>query len=403
MSVELKVTLVGDDPQQQQAFNQPSTAPAASSTQPESTTTQPTQPASSQPSVAPNVSSSSTPADQPGIVPPPIAGQETRLIDTIEKLIESLEELSTGKSPSSQTPQASAPQSWFERFSANVDKKIEEFGLANTAIGNLVSGASRSFSGLGTRATQFASSVFGAGAGQAAVAGGEAAAGAGAAGAATGAGAAAGAGATAAATAAGPLIAVALAAGLAALSVKKFMEAVDSVAKDLADLSPDIAIGQAQSDMRMELMRLDRAQRIGPDVANLNNAQNRLFESMYEVQTKIYELIFKASPLIETGINFLDVLVNGINVQIATLAQIKALMTPFDLSDDVQALKDFIKANKDLADSMKTLIEGDTPQFQGLDPILAEILTMNGNPGQPPPPPKIPRGPGGGRGRGARP
>lgn len=348
-----------------------------------------TQPASSLPSVTPNVSSSSTPADQPGIVPPPIAGQETRLIDTIEKLIESLEELSTGKSPSGQIPQPSAPQSWFERFSANVDKKIEEFGLANTAIGNLVSGASRSFSGLGTRATQFASSVFGAGAGQAAVAGGETAGAGAAVGAEAGAGAAAGAGATAAATAAGPLIAVALAAGLAALSVKKFMEAVDSVAKDLADLSPDIAIGQAQSDMRMELMRLDRAQRIGPEVAGLNNAQNRLQESMYELQTKFYEVVSKFAPFIETGVNILDIGINTFSARIADINATLALFT-LDKEDDKRAAESVAKAAEALNNAYARLAGVPTQEEQNINNMIESMLGFGPQPqgNQPPPIPR---------------
>jgi PAS domain-containing protein len=400
VSVELKVTLVGDDPQQQQAFNQPTAtaAPVQPTSQP---STSPSQPASSQASPPSTAKSPPPPPPVQGAQPPPVHGIETRLIDTIEQLIKAIDEQteSSKSQPSGRMPrQQGQDQTWFDRFTRTVDEKLNDLGMANTSIGNLVSGASHSFAGLGNRATKFATNVFGRSATETVAAGAQAA-GSAAAGASAeaGAGAAAGAGATAAgASVAGPLILVALAAGAAALSVKKFMEAVESVAQNLADLSPDIAAGQAQHEMRLELMRLDRANRIGPDVAGLQQAQNRLSESMYELQTKIYELILKAAPAIEVGVDLLNVIVRTMDVQIATMNQIAATLTVWDPADDKVAAKALKDSLDGLGEAWKEVFNANDQLNNGIDPFLMELLTVNGGAGAPQaprqaPPPRPPR------------
>jgi hypothetical protein len=385
VSVELKVTLVGDDPQQQQAFNQPTT-PTAPPVQPiQAPPIQPVAKATRewmQAEVAKPASQPQQPGQAESQQP---HSPEARLIDTIEKLIASLDDLAETNKPNAAggTRQPKEQhQSMFDRFTETIDKKIDQLGLENTRIGNLVSGMAHSAAGMGSRASKFVSGTFGSTAVTQAASAGETAAGKAAA---SGAGAEVGAGAAGGALAtAGPLIAVALAAGAAALSVKKFMEAVEAVAHNLSDLSPDIAVGQAQHEMRLELMRLDRAQRIGPDVASLDHAQHRLTESMYELQTKIYELILKASPLIETGVDTLNVIVRSLDVAIATANNIAATLTP-DPTDDAPAAKALKEALEGLTEAWKELANMAEHHDTEIDPFLAELLTVNADPGKPPP------------------
>jgi len=428
VSVELKVTLVGEDPQQQQAFNNPNPAPASSTsappqTMPEQAATKPTlhfpkiehrplteeqkqarQQSQSQPQPVQQPTTSPTaPASQsqtvPSIQPPLVQGFDVRLINSLDQLIQAIDELAALQAAAPSQSSSVSHQSrshghktetWFDRFAGTIDKKIDDLGMAQTAIGDLISGLTHTFAGVGTRATKFASNLFTTGATSAAArtaATGAATSAAGASTAAGGATAAAGTGASAGAAgalaASGPLIAVALAAGAAALSVKKFMDAVEHTAAQLEDLSPDIAAGRAQHQVSMELARLDRAKRIGSDVANLDHAQHRLSESMYELQTKIYELILKASPGIEFGIDLLNAMVRALDVLIATGNDITAKITP-DPTDDAPAAKALSKSMREWSEALKEL----THSHQGgmvmqIDPLLQELLSPN--PGKPTP------------------
>lgn len=408
MSVELKVTLVGEDPQQQQAFNQPATASTAPQAE-TSPTPQPTQPASSQTA---NATGKPTPPPAPDWRPPSQAFEEpeSQFIDTIERLIEALNE-TTAATKSSESSHTSArqpkeKQSWLDQTAEKIDKRIDDLGLAHTALGDLVSRMSHNVAEIGTRVSKFASSAFGgaapaagraaagaAGAGAEAAAGtGAAAAGAGAEAGAAGAGVAAGA--AGALAASGPLIGVALAAGAAALSLKMFLDAVTKVAHDLADLSPEIAAGQAQHESTMELMRLDRAKRIGADVAGVQDAQHRLSESMYEVQTKIYELILKAAPAIELGVDLLNVIVRTMDVQIAVMNTIAATITVWNPADDVAAAKELKKSLDGVADAWKEVFDmgGQHGGVNGMDPFFAELM-MGNNPPRNAAPPHRGKGP----------
>lgn len=285
--------------------------------------------------------------------------------------------------------------SWFDRIADKIDKKIDDLGLAHTGVGDLVSGLSHNLAGFGTRVTKFASTALG-GAGSAAgrqvattaatttaAASAGAATGAGAATAGAGTSAGASAGAAGALAAGGPLIAVALAAGAAALSLKMFMDAVHKTASELADVSAEIAFGQAKHEVSMELMRLDRAKRIGSDVAGIEHAQHRLSESMYELQTKIYELILKASPAIEGGIDMLNVIVRTLDVLISTANDIAAKITP-DPTDDAPAAKALADSLQNLADAWDEMLHTHAGNNQNqMDPFLAELLLVDSNPGKP--------------------
>ena len=428
MSVELKVTLVGEDPQQQAAFNNPqSVSPSSAAPVPDSSgmprehfpridyrplpqSQQPAQSAPQQPqpqqrSTPSPTAQPSQPATQPQVSTSQPVSTDQRLINTLEQLIEVIDNLATtivhqhtdmmdagsrASGSGHNRNHQSANQSFFERIAESINRKIDEMGLAHTAVGDLVTGSAGRFADLATRATKFAGSAFGmrsagtaasaaaaAGTGTAAAAsgtGGAAAAGGAAASGAAGTG--AGAAATGAlATASGPLLAVALAAGAAALTLKAFMNAVERTAADLADLSPDIAIGRAQHEVKMELMRLDRANRIGSDVANIDGAQHRLTESMYELQTKIYDLILKASPAIETGIDMLNVIVRTLDVLVATANNLAAKFTP-DPTDDAPAAKGLADAMKGLQDAIHELgtIGGHGGGHAAMDPLLSAIL-----------------------------
>ena len=435
MSVELKVTLVGEDPQQQAAFNNPqSVSPSSAAPVPDSSgmprehfpridyrplpqSQQPAQSAPQQPqpqqrSTPSPTAQPSQPATQPQVSTSQPVSTDQRLINTLEQLIEVIDNLATtivhqhtdmmdagsrASGSGHNRNHQSANQSFFERIAESINRKIDEMGLAHTAVGDLVTGSAGRFADLATRATKFAGSAFGmrsagtaasaaaaAGTGTAAAASGTSGAAAAAGGAA--ASGAAGTGAGAAATgalagASGPLLAVALAAGAAALSLKMFMDAVKRTATDLADLSPEITGERSKHEINMELAKLDRAKRIGGDVAGIDAAQNRLNEAMYKLSTDIKEILYKGAPIAEAVINGIASGVEKVE-HFTEYAAIQAEVTRSAFAAEVAKLteskEDDKEAAKNLADATKRLHDfmndKDGEKKGQIDPMFQAIL-----------------------------
>lgn len=417
MSVELKVTLVGEDPQQQAAFNDP--APVASNTPsipPVQPATLPSPPpvqssavastGGSHSEVTPPPVQSTEPSSQAASIPPPlpawhvqappVQGQEQRLIDSIDQLIESIDAL-TGistqqRNPRSQPatqPGSQAHQSIgnvFEKIAQSIDKKLDDLGVAHTSVGNMVSNLTHLLTGAGSRVTKAASTfidpMIGRAAGgvasrAAAGAATEAAAGVAAAGAGEAAAAGAGMAAVAAATNPVTLALVGFAAGVAAtaLTVKMFMDAVEAAANELEDLSPQIANVRAQHQVSLELARLDRAKRIGGDVAEIEQARNRINESMYEVQTKLYELALKATPVAEKTLDAMNVLIRLVDVGVGSVNAGFAALTDNE-EDDKTAADKLGESMGELASAINVFKNGDT-QPADIDPVFKEVLEFS--------------------------
>ncbi len=455
MSVELKVTLVGEDPRQQEAFNNPaSVLPSAASSQ-QIPTPQPVNAASRRVDSEPftPAKSQTPPKGPPPVAPfdpippatkqakpdslgpltlPTASNSDGKLIDSIEELIQSIDELtrvnidslkpSSARGSGASSKQTAPQASWFEKIAAKIDEKLESWGLSTSSgLGNVASSMVHGLASVGTRVSRVATSAFGpaastaagtartaatvagaagtgagaagtaattASAGVAGTAAGTATAGAGAAG--VGAGTAATAtAATLAAPLLGPLAVVAVAAAGTAISLKLLNDVVTHVAKDLEDFSPDLTTTRARHDVNKELATLDRAQRIGPELATLTAAQNRINESMYEVQTKIYEILLKGAPIAEKLLDAVNVLVRAGDLYIATLSQKAAKATFWDWEDDKKADKQWLDAAFALAKAVSAFKDGqDDKAGRGIDPMFQEFLDSPIDPVVAPNPPK---------------
>jgi len=412
MSVELKVTLVGEDPQQQAAFNDPtpvaSNAPSIPPVQPATLPSPPPVQSSavastggSHSEVTPPPVQSTEPSSQAASIPPPlpawhvqappVQGQEQRLIDSIDQLIESIDALTQVNSKqlskrNSQGDSESKENTYkLARVVDYVDRKLEEFGIKNTRFGRTVSGVAntvaRASKVAGEAETGIARVAGGAASRAAAGAATEAAAGGAAIGAAE---AAAGLGAVAAAAAPVAIALVGFGAGIAAtvITVKILMDAVESLASELEDLSPQIASVRAQAEVTMELARLDRANRIGGELAGLETANNRLNESMYELQTKIYEIVLKGAPALEMLVDGLNVIIRGIDVGIASVNNGVAQLTINDPKDDIKAQGELEKSIKEMANAINEFRDVLPDMKNDRDPLFDAILGFNQAPKQ---------------------
>lgn len=439
--VELKVVLVGDDPDQQDAFANPRTDSQPS-------TPAPTQPPSNADLVSPPATpkpDSETDQDQsplleslaevaesnrdlartrdsqatkPADVAPPIKAElvspppseaigadnrdpNERLIDSLKALTQSIDKLAqdqakkaakTAEPPKLPTdptkPSDDAPtgklDALIKKLTGGLESLVDRVGLSGTRVGQLVTNAARNAGAMASRGGRLATvarSTAG-GAGSAATTGGATAA----AGGAGGAAATGGVGLAVAGGAAGVALAgIAVQAAVATMSIRKLMSSIDSLAVEFGDLSIQVASGRAQFAANAELMRLDRARKIGPEVAQLDAARMRINESMYEVQTKIYELLLKASPPLELLLDMVNVGVRQVDVVVASVNRVISLMTVWNPNDDQPAKDELVRAMDEARDAIRELANLNGAAT-ARDPLLEELLGGGvPNPAQPPP------------------
>lgn len=374
MSAELKVVLVGDNPEQQKAFNDPQSVAQSKQTAP------PVQ-SSAEKDSADQTSRAKSLLESPEI------GSVQELTDAIGKLVEQMIREQDKQKTAPEAGEDPKTQGLLARLGSSLQSALNRTGLPKTRIGKrvgaAVTSASRRASSLGK---SFAKTRVGAGLARA---GGAVAArlGLGAAGAGTAGAGGAAAGAGAAAVGAVGAIAVPAAAAAAALavvavSVKSFSDALHNVASELEEFSPAIATARAQFDANRQIATLDRAQRVGAELAQLDVARYRLSESMYEVQTKILEILVKAAPFIEGILDAANAGVRGIEAQIALINYIWSIVNNLpqlglQLGDDKKAFDDLRDSMSNLKDAVKQVFQDDQSKFGGIDPFFQSILNLD--------------------------
>lgn len=401
---ELKVILVGDDAEQQDAFDNPATVTDRA----DKGWLTPSHDASPD---TPRTSSEQSETPEPTVEgarePEPTAGEGSEqsfdLIDSIENLtdvianelsirLEDLQEeigllveAEGRKREPKPPPKPSEPgkgsdekprfldklDMLFAKIEQTVDRTVDFLGQHNKPAGRIVRAAAktvrervRAISSVGRQAAPKQAAT---GAGAARAAGGAAGSGGAAAG---GAGGSLG---TAAAVAA-PVAAVAVAAIAAAYSFKKLTDAIHGLASEIDDLSPAVASVRAQAEARFELARLDRANRTGMQTAQIEAARFRIQESMYEVQTKMYEVLLKATPVIELILDGINVGVRQVEVATAAINLASARATVWDPDDDKPAEQGMADAVNGLKAAMREFLDLSKPDI-GRDPWLAELLS----------------------------
>ncbi len=355
---ELEIKFTGDDPEQREAFDRPSTDAAGMPTSP--------------PADNANLKPTTTDPELSGTTSETVGDNE--LINSISMLVDKLGELiDTEKHVRDRKPQEPTEPDrqtgFLERIlgavNATVEKTLSGLGLENTQAGRAVGGFTRSLLERSEKASAVVKGLP------------ELTAGAGAAGAAEAGGGAGAVGGLAAAL--GPVGIAAAATAVAfvgaSYTVAKLSDAVQGLATDLEDLSPAIAAARAQFEAQHTLARLDRAERIGPDVAQLETARFRIQESMYELQTKILELLLKWSPILEFILDGVNVGIRGIDGVVAALAAVQAALT-LDPRDDVAAMQALANATTAFQDAVKELFTDGSNERWDKDPWLEELLKM---------------------------
>lgn len=109
-----------------------------------------------------------------------------------------------------------------------------------------------------------------------------------------------------------PVVAATAAVVAFGMALRKAGDVANTLGDQLEEFSGAILAQRSASEMRMFTLQTDRAERIGPAVAQVEAAQARLSEAMYEVQTDIYELLAKLAPKVEMGFDTVAAGVKGV-------------------------------------------------------------------------------------------
>ncbi|MDZ4847797.1 MAG: hypothetical protein SGI77_00755, partial [Pirellulaceae bacterium] len=102
------------------------------------------------------------------------------------------------------------------------------------------------------------------------------------------------------------MIAAPIVASVAA--VVAFSMAVRNATEDLTEFSPEISAAKARGEVNTAMNRLDRSERIGPKLGQLEDAKNRFNDQTQKLLTDILALGLKFTPIFEAGINTLTLI-----------------------------------------------------------------------------------------------
>lgn len=180
---------------------------------------------------------------------------------------------------------------------------------------------------------------------------------------------------------AGP-IALAVVGTVGALKLMK--DAVDAVidslnkqVEELSAYSEEVAEATAMSSLRKEMAMMDRAERIGPDLAKYEDIRSRIEQRKMQMETDVYSMwtkfIADLEPVIQIGLNFADLGIAVMNDLFEFMGFVRDLLfnwedLPSDLKDMKEAASRTQKAIQGLFDLHKD------EQLNHVDPILDGLL-----------------------------
>ncbi len=174
--------------------------------------------------------------------------------------------------------------------------------------------------------------------------------------------------------------------GAAVIAVRKLSDVFVGQADQLQDLSGPIAASRAQGQVRMELARLDRAERIGPETAQIDAASQRLAEATYQVQTQLLELLASQADKIEFGLDTLTAMLQALvtlkeaaDIAVEAANPFSGPMALFDEIDEVR------NQGAVLAEAVKNIFERNDQPAGQIDPALRAILEIDEEPRPIPP------------------
>jgi hypothetical protein len=180
-----------------------------------------------------------------------------------------------------------------------------------------------------------------------------------------------------------------------AVAIKKTFDLMNSEANRLAGLSGALSASTSLNSVRAEFADIRRAQRIGPQLANVNDASGQIQAKIADINTELLRVVVNFAdafrPLVPLLTNTLDLIAAGIPVTTDTMiAIIQFLQGKLEPALELDAKE---RANlARLASSINRLITNEVEDRKAMaeDPFAAAFL---GNFGQRPEKPQAQRAP----------
>lgn len=213
---------------------------------------------------------------------------------------------------------------------------------------------------------------------------------------------AAGAAPAAAASALGPIAIAAVAVTAAFVGVvvgaKKLADALSTQVQKLEGFSGAVSAATAETELRRERELFDRAERIGPQLAQFERSRGRAEERFSDLGTKIYEVLLAIWTALEP---FINKAISALEAIVATLeAMFELLRLIYDvilIRDPTEATQRFLNAAAKMAKEIKEVFTGEAGQRN--DPVDTFLNDFLNSDGPPRPPARRPAEPHGGFGQ----
>lgn len=90
--------------------------------------------------------------------------------------------------------------------------------------------------------------------------------------------------------------------GVAVVAMRSFSKAVQAQVENLSGVSAEVALAQARTDLRREFGRIRRGERIGADLAHVEDLRSRLETKIAGIQTEILGVLLKLARRMEPAI-----------------------------------------------------------------------------------------------------
>ena len=206
----------------------------------------------------------------------------------------------------------------------------------------------------------------------------------------------------AAASMLGPLALAAVAVTAAFVGVvvgaKKLADALSTQVQKLEGFSGAVSSATAETELRRERALFDRAERIGPQLAQFERSRGRAEERFSELGTKIYEVLLAIWTALEP---FINKAISALEAIVATLeAMFELLRLIYDvilIRDPTEATQRFLNAAAKMAKEIKEVFTGEAGQRN--DPVDTFLNDFLNSDGPPRPPARRPAEPHGGFGQ----
>jgi len=164
-----------------------------------------------------------------------------------------------------------------------------------------------------------------------------------------------------------------------AVASKKLSDTLSLQVEKLEGYSPDVSAATAETELRRERAMFDRAERIGPDLAEFERSRGKMEERLEKLLTEILNWAIGMwqvlEPFVSKMVSILEAILAGIGVLIELAKQIIDTLDTFDITGIKGSFDEISKAADRFRKEVIEVFRGEADDDDFLtDPFLEEFL-----------------------------